>query len=84
MSDTFEMHAPGLTSPATRHAAVTPDDDEDLPFIARALYVLTDGDLVVRVQSVDITYPVFAGQVLSIRAVRILATGTTATCVAWV
>ena len=83
MSDPFISHNVSLDSPATRHAAVTPDDDADLPVKPRALYILTDGNLAVRAGAVDITYPVFAGQVFPFRGVRVLETGTTATCVAW-
>lgn len=73
-----------LDAPASRHYVITPSDSEDLPVRPRALFVLADGNLVVRDElGVDITYPVTAGTLLTFRAVRILATGTTATVVGW-
>lgn len=84
MSDPFSEYTTGLTSSATNHYAVTPSDAVDLPQRPRAFCILTDGNVVVRDHGgVDVTYPVFAGQVIPFRAVRVLATGTTATLAAW-
>jgi hypothetical protein len=82
MADPFETNAPGLTSPAGRHFAITPANT-DLAIIPRALWVDDDGDLVIRdAGGVDVTYSVTAGQILPIRAVQV-RTGTTATVVGW-
>lgn len=83
MIDPFGSYGTGKTSPVNNHASVTPSDAEDLPVRPRALYILTDGNLAVRMNGVNIVYPVFAGQVMPVRAERVLATDTTATCVAW-
>jgi hypothetical protein len=73
-----------IDRPADRHFAITPSDSADLPIRPRSLRILTDGNVSVRdVGGVDITYPVVAGEILPIRAVRILATGTTADLVGW-
>jgi hypothetical protein len=69
-------------APATRHYTVTPAN-ADLPVVPRAIYIATDGDVVVRDGAgIDVTYPVVAGQLLQIRAVQV-RTGTTATVIAW-
>lgn len=84
MSDTFKIASRGLSDPAVTHYTVTPSDSVDLPNVPRVLYVLTDGNIAVRDRSgVDITYPVFAGQVFQFSVVRVLATGTTATVAGW-
>lgn len=84
MADPFSSYNPRLSSPAGRHFAITPSDSVDLAIRPRALKVLAQGNVVVRDDGgVDITYPVVAGEILPIRAVRVLATGTTATVVGW-
>jgi hypothetical protein len=82
MADPFSNHAAGLTSPAFRHFAITPAD-ENLAFRVRALCVTADGTLVIRDETdTDVTYNVFAGQILPIRAVQVRA-ASTATVVGW-
>jgi hypothetical protein len=82
MADTFSTHATGLASPADRHFAITPAD-EDLAFRVRALCVIADGTLVLRDEGgVDVTYNVFAGQIVPFRAVQVRA-ASTATVVGW-
>ena len=77
--DPFEHHSQGLESPATRLLEVTPDDSNDLAFIARAISVEAAGYLEVITAGGD-TGRVFiaAGIPFPIRVRRILATGTTA------
>jgi len=80
MTDVFQYHSSGLESPATRHFAVTPADGSDLANIPRALFIGGAGDIAIRDGAgTDVTYTVPAGTTLLIRAVRVLATGTTAT-----
>ncbi len=84
MADNFSGFAASLTSPGELHYVVTPSDSTDLDPRPRALKCLTSGSVVVRdIAGTDIVYPVEAGEILEFRAVRILATGTTATVVAW-
>ena len=65
--------------------AVVPNDNIDLPFAARGIYVGVAGHIAVLLQadSPDTASVIFtnvqAGQVLPICAARVLATGTTAT-----
>jgi len=84
MFDPFASYALGVTGPAQRHYRVTPSDTEDLPVRPRALKCIAAGDVVVVDEGgVDETYPMLAGDELIFRAVRVKATGTTATVVAW-
>jgi len=83
MTNRYQSLNNELDSPAISHLEVTPSDTEDLPFLARALYVQTDGTVAVMARGGSVTYNVVAGQVLPIRAVRVMATGTTADVVAW-
>lgn len=80
MSDIFQNHQASLQSPASRVFAITPDDGADLAVATRAINVAAAG--IVRVQTVagdvgDVF--VAAGIPFPVRAVRIHATGTTAT-----
>ena len=80
MADEFEGYASGLTSPATRHTAITPSDSVDLDPRPRALRINVGGNIAIRDrEGTDITYAVIAGEILPFRGVRVLATGTTAT-----
>ena len=82
MADRFENTVLNVFGPGTRHYTITAADS-DLAVRPRALYVLTDGDLVLRdEQGTDITYPVTAGLVLPFRATQVRSTST-ATVVGW-
>lgn len=84
MSDPFVHHARGLDSPADFHAPITPSDSQDLPLRPRVLYCQTAGSAVIRDRAGnDLTYTLAAGQILPISAVRVLATGTSATLTGW-
>ena len=81
MEDDFTGHTDGLTSPATAAEAVTPDDGADLAFVTRAVYVGQGGDMNITLKSGDtiVLRGIQAGVIYPLRAVRVLATGTTAT-----
>lgn len=82
--DAFSTYAITLESPAIRHSAITPDDSADLARRPRALRVESGGTLVLRdAAGTDLSYTVFAGEILPLRPVRVLATGTTASVVGW-
>ena len=84
MTDPFDSDYVNLTSPAVAHYAIVPSDDTDLPVRPRAIFVAGAGLAVLRDKAgTDVTYDLAAGAVLSIRPVRVLATGTTAQLVAW-
>ena len=82
--DAFAHNAVGLEGPATRHYPITPSDTVDLPRRPRALRVQVGGELsVVDEAGTVVSYTVLAGEVLPFRAVKVRATGTTATVVGW-
>lgn len=81
--DPFVTYSSGLSSPARRHFAITPDDDNDLAILPREIYCTVAGNVSVRDEGgTDLTYPMLQGDRLPFRAVRILA-ATTATVVGW-
>ena len=84
MADQFELQITELEDPAEVHYAITPSDSVDLATRPRALYVNVDGTVAIQDKlGTNITYNVTAGQVIPFRGTRVLATGTTATVVAW-
>lgn len=80
MSDHFESHAQGLTSPAYHAQPVTPSDTTVLERTSRAVYVGMAGSLKVEMASGDVVIlnSVLAGSVYPLRVRRVYATGTTA------
>lgn len=82
--DEFASFTKGLTSPATRHFAITPSDTEDLPVLPRVIFCQTAGTLVVRdADGVELPYTMLAGDRLEFRGVRVLLTGTTGSYYGW-
>lgn len=81
MSDPFSRHMSGLESPASDGFAITPSDSVDLPIVVRAIYVGGGGNiaLVMKSGASIVLHNVVPGCVLPLRAVRVAATGTTAT-----
>lgn len=78
MVDTFDSHATSITAPPSNAAPVSPSDTVDLPFVSRAIYVGTPGDVRVMTQGgQDLTYKALSGTKI-LRVERIYATGTTA------
>ncbi len=85
MSDPFDsgLRKPDITRGAS-HFQITPDDGADLPVRPRAIFVNAGGTVALQDKSgTVVSYDVPAGAVLSIRPLRVLATGTTAQLVAW-
>lgn len=83
MTDRFIGREPGFDGPATHGFSVTPNNDTILAEVTRALYVGTAGDVAMLLASgasVTLTN-VPSGTLLPVRAVRVLATGTTATAI---
>ena len=81
ISDHFDSHMAGLTSPIAGGFDVTPADGSDLPTTTRALMVSSAGDVAVLLKNGDtLTFPgLTPGVIYPIRAQRVLATGTGAT-----
>lgn len=80
MQDRYETFVPGLESPAAHGFPITPDDDEDLPELTRAIYVGTSGtiSLVLASGAAIELEGVAGGTVLPLRVARVHITGTTA------
>ncbi|SEW44419.1 hypothetical protein SAMN04488515_3191 [Cognatiyoonia koreensis] len=82
--DEFSTHSPGLTTPATRHYLIVPDDNADLAIRPRVIYCQVAGDIVVQdIHGTVLTYSLLAGDQLSLRGVRVLSTGTSGTFYGW-
>lgn len=81
MSDRYSDRSASLSAPASHGFAITPDDEDDLSEVVRAIYVGTGGTLsAVLKDGATLSFVGLAdGSLLPVRASRILATGTTAT-----
>lgn len=83
MADRFGGREPALDGPATHGFAVAPHDSTGLAETVRALYVGNAGDLTVQLASgATVTLAnVPGGTIVPVRAVLVLATGTSATAI---
>lgn len=82
--DEFKDFRKGLTSPATMHFPITPDDNADLPILPRVIYCHAEGTLVVRdISGVELPYAMIVGERLDFRGVRVMSTGTTGIYYGW-
>ena len=81
MENTFENRNFGVESAAANAFAVSPHDENNLPFVTRGMYVGTEGNLKVEMKNGDIvTFANLApGMVHPIMCEKVFATGTTAT-----
>ncbi|WP_096785876.1 hypothetical protein [Rhodobacter sp. CZR27] len=84
MADTFANHLPGLDSPADNAAAVTAAATA-LPFLTRALFVGSDGNVTVTMRGgQSVTFAnVAAGTILPIRASHVTAATATGIIALW-
>lgn len=80
MRDDYSSYAHNLTAPATASEAILPDDEADLAYATRAIYVGQGGDVSVQLVSGDMVTLANAqsGTLYPMRVRRVLATGTTA------
>lgn len=80
-TDHHQHQMEGLTSPYNDAAAVTPSDSTDLANTTRAIYVGSQGNLTVRMAGSgnDVLFTLDKHEMLPLRVVRVLATGTTCT-----
>lgn len=84
MPDNFSTHQRGLDSPGERHFAIVPSDAQAVDPRPRALWCQTAGDLAIEdAAGTRLTYAVQAGQILPLRPLKVMATGTTATVYGW-
>lgn len=80
--DNLQNLSDSIEFPAVRLRAVTPNDSTPLVFVAKALYVGTGGNVAIMASedtaAVTLTN-VASGSIIPVRALRVMATGTTAT-----
>lgn len=79
--DPFALHSDSLMAPAKAAFAITPDDSVELPMVAKAIYVGTGGDLVLRAvdSEADATFVNLPdGTILPVRVRAVRASGSTA------
>lgn len=82
--DEFKSLTKGLTSPATKHFAIFPDDDADLPILPRVIYCEVEGTIAIRdSEGVELSYSMAAGDRLDFRGVRVMSSGTTGIYYGW-
>lgn len=80
MTDFFEKHSTGLDSPGEEHFDITPSDTVDMEIRPRSIYIGVGGSLTLRSKKgVDVTYQPGDDSYILFKAVRVMATGTTAT-----
>ena len=80
-SEILATSGDSLIAPASRAFSIAPSDVGALPIPAKALYVGTGGDLVLRAigSSEDVTFRnVAAGSILPVRTIAVRVQGTTA------
>lgn len=80
MPDTFSTHSSGLDSPARHAYAITPDDNNDLATVTRAIYSGNGGDVVCILcdSTTEVTLKSMGpGMILPLRVKRVKSTGTT-------
>jgi hypothetical protein len=79
--DNFDNMTIGLVSPHGNAFAVTPDNDNDLDFVTRGIYVGASGTLKVDTDNGDtVTFTgIAAGVIHTLRVKKVYATGTSAT-----
>lgn len=80
-TDNFEAQVRSMLGPIEGGFAVTPHDTNELTRVVRGLYIGGFGDVKVTFKGGDTVtfYSVQAGTLLPVRAVKVLATGTSAT-----
>lgn len=81
--DMFKDIGSNLDDPAIDVFLITPDDDNELDYVTRGIWLSVAGDIhVVTIEDRDIVLPeelFIVGVIYSIRIKKIFATGTTAT-----
>lgn len=79
-TDAYSTLAPAPGAPARRAEAVTPHDANDLPCVAKALYLGQGGDLslIPANGTAAVTLKAHGAGYVAVQTRRVLATGTTA------
>lgn len=79
--DAFVHSAALLTSPPKNAFAITPNNAAEIPYVTRAIFVGTGGDLAVTMAAGEqvVFKGVASGSLLPMRIIAVRSTGTTAT-----
>ena len=76
----FKQVSPSINQPTEDWQAVVPSDDDDLPFVPRAISVNSGGDVtILSAAGNEATIAMADAEMRPVRPVRIKAAGTTAT-----
>ena len=83
MADNFNIHASGISAPASRGFNITPHATNEVEETTRAVWVGGGGDLAVEMRDGGtVTFTgVAAGSLLPFRVRKVLVAGTTATAI---
>lgn len=79
--DAFQNNSQSAITPSENCFAINPDDNNELPFLTKAIYIGSGGDLVMLIgkSQTPVTFRnVLAGSVLDVRVRAVKSTGTTA------
>lgn len=79
--DAFKQLSVSSMTPAENCFSVTPDDNQELPYLTKAIYIGSGGDLVLLVGNSEtpVTFRnTVPGSVLDVRVRAVMSTGTTA------
>ncbi len=79
-TDNYSNYSLGLESPAIGGFSITPDNDNELTYVTRYIYVGTSGHIKVTfVDDTEVTLNnIIAGELHALRVKKVHATGTTA------
>lgn len=81
-TDPFNRTQDSPSSPAEGCFAITPDDNSELPFVTKGIYIGNGGELALVLLNNDspVTFRnLVGGTILDVRAKAVLAAGSTAT-----
>lgn len=80
--DLFSTHLESLIAPATSAAAITPNDDNELSYVSRSLWVGVAGSLKVQMRDgQDVTFANVTVGWHHLRVRKVFATGTSASSI---
>lgn len=77
-TDKFRHDPDVVWAPASACFVITPNDNQALPIVPKALRAPSNGVIVLRAidSDTDVAHPVTAGEVIAVRAAYVRATGT--------
>jgi hypothetical protein len=81
MPDTFQGYRDSVSLPSRNPFVITPHDTNELAIVPKSIRAPSDGVIMLRGidSSADVAHPVFAGELINVRAQYVRSTGTTVT-----